>query len=70
VHRWSIHYRPQAGEGAGQITVTFEDTVQEVALDPGHKAKGAVFDRFGLFNAQTGGHHVEVYLDDLSYTVR
>lgn len=65
VHTWSIRYRP---EGAGQIVVTFDDTVQELALDPQHKAKGAIFDRFGLFNVQAGGHHVEVYLDDLSYT--
>lgn len=37
-------------------------------LDPAHRALGAVFDRFGIFNIQAGGHHVEIYLDDVSFT--
>ena len=31
---------------------------------------GATFDRFGIFNMQTGGWHVEFYLDDLQYRAR
>jgi hypothetical protein len=30
---------------------------------------GAVFDRFGLFNFQSGGQYIEVSLDDLTWTV-
>jgi hypothetical protein len=36
--------------------------------EPGHRALGAIFNRFGLFNVQSGGHFVELYLDDLSDT--
>lgn len=39
-------------------------------LRPGDKARGATFDRFGLFNHQTGGNYVYVYLDDITYTRR
>ena len=31
---------------------------------------GAVLDRFGFANVRRGGHSVEFYLDDLSYTAR
>ena len=31
---------------------------------------GATFDRFGLANVRSGGHSVEFYLDDLTYTAR
>ena len=51
----------------------------EIALD-GHKfgmnltaaqrRSGAVFNRFGLANIRGGGHSVEFYLDDISYTAR
>ena len=38
-------------------------------LEPGHKAQGAAFDRFGLFNMQdNNGKDCVLYLDDLSYT--
>jgi hypothetical protein len=37
-------------------------------LAPGDRKAGATFDRFGLFDVQTGGHYVELYLDDLKYT--
>ncbi len=39
-------------------------------LAPGDRAEGATFDRFGIFNMQSGGHAVEIYLDDLEYSSR
>jgi len=39
-------------------------------LEAGHRARGASFDRFGLFNMQTGGHFVEVWIDDLVFRAR
>ena len=39
-------------------------------LTPGHKTIGGTFDRFGIFNLQSGGHYVELYLDDVSYSAR
>lgn len=70
VHRWSLHYRPQGAGGNGQIEVTLDDRTQTLDIRPGDRQRGATFDRFGLFNVQSGGHFVEVYLDDLAYTGR
>ena len=70
VHRWALHYRPEAAGGNGQIEVTFDGHTDTSDLAPGDRAKGARFDRFGIFNMQAGGHAVEMYLDDLSYTAR
>jgi hypothetical protein len=64
VHRWSIRYRPEGGE----IIVRFDENEQRMALKPEHKALGAVFNRFGFFNVQAGGHYVELFIDDLTYT--
>jgi hypothetical protein len=69
-HDWALRYDPAGAGGNGQITVTFDGSEQTLALRPGDKARGATFDRFGLFNLQSGGNHVIVYLDDLSYTSR
>ncbi|MBI3852018.1 MAG: hypothetical protein HY298_17305 [Verrucomicrobia bacterium] len=70
VHKWSIRYSPRATDGSGQIIVTFDKQTQTLTLKPEHRRSGATFDRFGLFNLQTGGHFVDVSLDDLTYTVR
>ena len=67
-HRWAIEYDPAAAGGSGRITVTFDDSVHTLDLRPEHRARGAAFDRFGIFNLQAGGHHVELYLDDIGYT--
>jgi hypothetical protein len=68
VHHWSLHYRPDGAGGNGQITVRFDDDTQTLDLKPGHKQSGATFDRFGFFNMQSGGWHVQVYVDDLTYS--
>jgi hypothetical protein len=67
-HVWSIDYDPGANDGSGRITVQFDGKTQTLDLGPGHKKSGATFDRFGIHNCQSGGHYVEVYLDDLEYT--
>jgi hypothetical protein len=69
-HAWSIDYDPAANDGSGRITVQFDGKEQTIDLRPGHKKSGATFDRFGILNCQSGGHYVEVYLDDLEYTTR
>lgn len=68
VHSWSLHYDPAAAGGRGQITVTFDETTHHLDLKRGERAEGATLDRFGLFNLQVGGHHVEAYLDDVVYS--
>ncbi len=62
--------RPIAADGNGQIIVTFDKQTQTLTLKSEHRKIGATFDRFGLFNLQTGGHFVDVSLDDLTYTVK
>jgi hypothetical protein len=68
VHRWTMHYAPNGAAGNGRITVTLDGKTHTVDLEPGHNAENALFDRFGLFNIQAGGHHVEIYFDDIRYT--
>jgi hypothetical protein len=63
-----FNHSPAGAGGRGQITFTLDGDVRAMDLEPGHRALGAAFDRFGLFNVQSGGHHVIVYLDDLEYT--
>jgi hypothetical protein len=70
VHEWAVRYDPTAAGGNGRITVTFDGSDQAMDLRPGDKGRGATFDRFGLFNHQSGGNYVYVYVDDLSYTSR
>jgi hypothetical protein len=68
VHTWSMDYDPAGAGGNGQITFKLDETVQTFDLSPEHKADGATFDRFGLFDVQSGGHYVQVWFDDLEYT--
>jgi hypothetical protein len=65
-HHWSLHYSPSAANGRGQITVTLDDFKHTLDLREGERKQGATFDRFGFFNLQAGGHHVEFYLDDIT----
>ena len=68
-HQWRLSYAPDANDGNGQITVTFNDKTVSLNLKPGVRAGGAVFDRFGMLSFQRGGHFIDIYFDDLSYTV-
>jgi hypothetical protein len=68
VHDWSLHYAPEEAGGDGRITMKFDDVIQTFDLQPGARQTGATFDRFGLFNMQTGGHYVYIYIDDLTYS--
>lgn len=67
MHRWLLRYDPQGHHGAGSITATMDGETAVCHLDPGHKADGATFNRFGLLNvvksADTGG---EVWLDEVT----
>jgi hypothetical protein len=65
VHTWTIHYEPKVENDRGRITVTLDGNTQTLPLDEGDRNEGARFDRFGLFNLQAGGWHVEVYLSDV-----
>jgi len=69
-HRWSLHYDPQGADRRGEITVTLDGAQAAMALDLKDRKRGAAFDRFGLFNIQSGGWHVELYVGDLKFTTK
>ena len=64
---YAVFGHPDAPDDPPRLGVRIGDQVLDLA--PDHRARGASFDRFGLFNVQSGGPFVEIYLDDLSYTV-
>ena len=67
VHTWSLRYDPMANNGTGAVFATFDGEEVVLNLDPGHKADGAAFNRFGLLNvvkSYDGGG--ELWLDDLT----
>jgi hypothetical protein len=68
VFNWKLVYDPAANDGNGAIEVTLGDETVKLPLKPGDKAKGASFDRFGLFTTHRGGSFVKIYFDDLNYT--
>jgi hypothetical protein len=67
-HEFRVHYRPQAAGGRGAIEVALDGVADSLEMRPLERERGATFDRFGIFNLQAGGHAVEIYLDDLSFT--
>lgn len=67
-HSWTLHYDPGANGGLGRIMATLDGVRSALDLKPGAKEGGAELNRFGLLSFLQGGHHVEVYLDDLRYT--
>jgi hypothetical protein len=61
---WSLRYDP-AGDGTVEATLDGEKVVFQ--LDPGHKADGARFDRFGILNAlKSVDDPGDFWLDDLT----
>lgn len=70
VHEWELHYNPQGASGLGEIEILFDGRRRTFALNPGDRLSGAAFDHFGLFNLQSGGHHVQFAIDDVSFTAR
>lgn len=65
VHTWSLRYDPEGADGRGEITLVLDGNPYKAALESGHKAGGATFNRFGIWNHQTTGDGIEVYFDDL-----
>ena len=63
-----LEYDPAGAGGRGRITVTLDDQSCTLDLDPGAKAAGASFDRFGICTPWIDGNSVTVFFDDLEYT--
>ena len=64
-HTWALDYNPQGAGGNGQVTFVLDGQVYKTALAPGHRAEGAVFDRFGIMNVQVSGGTITPWFDDL-----
>ena len=66
VHKWSMRYDPSSAQGRGEVRVNFNGEDLIMVLDPGHKADGGTFNRFGFLNvlksADGGG---ELWIDKL-----
>jgi hypothetical protein len=68
-YEWTLEYDPGAGDGNGAIAFSIGGQRIVKTLPPGEKARGAVLDRFGVFNMQwANSKWCDVYLDDLTYT--
>ena len=69
-YEWQLEYDPRAADGKGAITFRMNNQSTTLALAAGDREKGALMERFGLFNMQhANSKWCEVYFDDLSYTV-
>ncbi len=69
-YTWTLDYDPDGVGGRGEITFMIGARRITKALAKGEKEKGALFDRFGVFNMQwANSKWCDVYLDDLTYTV-
>jgi hypothetical protein len=66
-YNFSLSYDPNGAGGRGTVTATIGEQTAVTTLEPGHKADGAMFDRFGILNviksADGGGR---VWLDNLT----
>jgi len=66
---WGIDYDPDANGGNGAVTATLDGEIKSIDLTPQHRQIGATFDRFGLFTFEFSGAHIELFFDDIEYTV-
>jgi hypothetical protein len=63
-HAWSLRYDPT---GDGSVEATLDGEKITFQLEPGHKADGAKFDRFGIITAlKSVDDPGEFWLDDLT----
>jgi hypothetical protein len=66
VYAWKMEYDPNGNAGGGTVTMTLNGEILPLNLDPGHKADGATFDRFGFLNVmKTADDGGTLWIDDL-----
>ena len=68
VHNWVLRYDPAGAGGRGRITVSLDEQTCTLDLEPGVKAIGASFNRFGICTPWIDGNSVTVFFDDIEYT--
>ncbi len=67
-HDWKLQFDPDAADGRGHIIVTLDGRSNPFDLEPGAKAQGTMFDRFGIVTSWIDGNSQDVYWDDVVYT--
>ena len=63
-----MHYSPNANDGRGRVTLTFDGESASLDLREGLRKGNTLFDRFGFVSWHVGGHFVEIYFDDLTFS--
>ena len=67
VHTWELSYRAAADRSGSTIEMVFDGATKSFVVTADEIKAGGRFDRFGLFNLQAGGHHVEFYIDQVRF---
>ncbi len=66
-HKWSLAFDPNGNGRRGVITAGIDDKTAICNLDEGHRADGALFNRFGVMNVmKSADSGTEVWLDDIA----
>jgi hypothetical protein len=64
---FSLNYDPNGAGGLGTVTATFGSYSTVMTLDSGHKADGAIFNRFGILNVMKSADDPgQLWLDNVT----
>src|ERR1043166_6105924 len=64
---FSLSYDPSGAGGRGTVTATFGSYSNVLTLDAGHKADGAIFNRFGILNVMKSADDPgQIWLDNVT----
>src|SRR5881409_283492 len=66
-YSFSFNYDPNGAGGLGTVTATFGSYSNVLTLDSGHKADGALFNRFGILNVMKSADDPgQMWLDNMT----
>jgi len=64
---FSLNYNPNGAGGLGTVTATLGSHSNVITLDSGHKADGAIFNRFGVLNVMKSADDPgQIWLDNVT----
>jgi len=64
---FSLNYDPNGADGQGTVTATLGSYTTVMTLDSGHKADGAIFNRFGILNVMKSADDPgQLWLDNVT----
>jgi hypothetical protein len=66
VHNFTLQYDPTGNSGNGLVTASIDGQTASMSVPPGHRADGAIFNRFGFLNVMKSADGPgSIWLDDL-----